>query len=408
MDKKLRQYAELVIRQGVNLAKGEMLAIASPIIAADLVEELTEVAYKEGARKVVVIWRHDKLSRMNYLYQTEEELTTIPEYTVASRDYLVDNKAAYINILSEDPEIMKGINPELVAKAGRATNKALHRFRESTSNNTTRWCLIAYPHVNWARQIFPDLEPQEAMDKLWDHIHKTIRLDTPDALAAWKEHENNLMRRSEILNSAKIVKFHYKNSIGTDFTVGMPKGYQFTGAVELSSEGVPFTANIPTEEVFSSPDRMTAEGTLVSALPLIHRGQTIDNFSITFKNGRVVDYKAEKGYEVLKGIIETDEGSHYLGEIALVGYNSPIQNLKTLFYNTLFDENASCHFAIGRGFPACYQNGLSMTKEELLKRGINDSLEHVDFMVGTKDLSITATTEDGKEMVIFKDGDWAF
>ncbi|MBQ4049431.1 MAG: aminopeptidase [Clostridia bacterium] len=408
MDKKLKQYAELVVRQGVNLAKGEMLTIASPIIAADLVEEITEAAYKAGARKVMVLWRHDKLSRLGYLYQDEATLTEVPDWVVASRDYIIDNKSAYVNIISDDPDIMNGIDAELITKVGRASSKALTRFRESTSTNTTRWCLVAYPQEAWAKQIFPDLEPQAALEKLWDHVQRTMRLDTPDPIAAWKEHENNLKKRSDILNNAKIVKFHYKNSIGTDFSIGMPKGYIFTGAVELSSTGVPFTANMPTEEVFSTPDRMTAEGTLVSALPLVHGGKIVDKFSLTFKNGRIVDYKAEVGQDVLKGIIETDEGAHYLGEIALVGYNSPIQNLKTLFYKTLFDENASCHFAIGRGFPACYTNGLNMTKDELLEKGINNSLEHVDFMVGTADLSITATTEDGKEMVIFKDGDWTF
>jgi len=408
MDKKLKQYGELVVKQGVNLSKGDFLAIAAPVGAADLVEEITEAAYKVGARKVIVYWRHDKLSRLGYMYQSEEDLTTVPDYVVASRDYLLQNKGAFVSILSENPEIMKGIDAELIAKVGRANGKALARFRESTSTNKTRWCLVAYPNIEWAKQVFPQLEPQEALEKMWSHIRKTIRLDTLDPLAAWKEHENNLCRRSKILNEAKITKFHYKNSIGTDFTIGMPKGYLFTGAVEYSDLGVPFTANMPTEEVFSSPDRMTAEGTLVSAIPLIHSGKIVNNFSITFKNGRIVDYKAEEGYDVLKGIIDTDEGAKYLGEIALVGYNSPIQNLKTLFCNTLFDENASCHFAIGRGFPACFQGGLEMTKEELLAKGINDSLEHVDFMIGTADLSITATTEDGKEMVIFKDGDWTF
>ena len=208
------------------------------------------------------------------------------------------------------------------------------------------------------------------------------------------------------MNEANIKSFRYKNSIGTDFRIGMPKGYIFTGAVEKSRGGVDFTANLPTEEVFSSPDKNTAEGTLVAALPLVRNGVIIENFSLTFEKGRVVDFKAEKGYDTLKEIIETDEGSHRLGEIALIGYDSPIQNLKTLFYETLFDENASCHFALGRAFPTCLKGGEDMSDEELSAAGLNNSLEHVDFMVGTKDLSIVAATEDGREIEIFRNGNW--
>jgi aminopeptidase len=254
--------------------------------------------------------------------------------------------------------------------------------------------------------MFPDLSDEEALEKQWAYVHKTLRLDEEDYLGAWKKHQEALARRSKYLNDAKIKTFHYKNSIGTDFTIGMPKGYMFTGAVEKSLSGLNFTANLPTEEVFSSPDKNTAEGVLVSALPLVRNGVIIENFSLTFEKGRIVDYKAEKGYETLKQIIETDEGSHYLGEIAIIGYDSPIQNLKALFYETLFDENASCHFAIGRAFPACLENGANMTKAELAEAGLNDSLQHVDFMVGTADLSITATTESGEVIDIFVNGNW--
>ena len=406
MDKKLQQYARLIVKQGVNLSAGEFLAVAAPVTAADLVREVARVAYAEGCRKVMVLWNDQTLTRLAYEHQSEQELTTIPAYQIGSRDYILDNEGAYVNILSENPHLLDGIPAELVAKAGRASSVALKRFRESTNTNVTRWCLVAYPSPEWAKTMFPRLGEEEGVEKMWQYMHKTLRLDTPDPLAAWKEHENNLKRRSEYLNNAHIKTFHYQNSLGTDFTVGMPKGYKFTGAVEKSAKGVFFTANMPTEEVFCSPHRMTAEGTLVSALPLIHSGKIIENFSITFKKGRIESYRAERGEDVLKGIIETDEGSHYLGEIALVGYNSPIQNLKTLFYNTLFDENASCHFAIGRGFPVCLEGGAGMTREQLTAAGVNDSLEHVDFMVGTKDLSITALTEDGQTLTIFENGDW--
>ncbi len=407
MDKKLTQYAELIIKQGVNLQPGEPVAISAPILAADLVREVADQAYRSGAPKVTVFWHDGEMNRLAYDYQSEETLATIPQWVVDSRNYIVDTKSVYVNIISEQPDLLRNIPPEKITVAGRATSKALERFRESTGSNNTRWCIAAYPNVEWAKKMFPELSDKAALEKMWKYLQKTVRLDKVDPLGAWRKHAAKLAKRSRFLNRAKIVSFHYTSGLGTDFTIGMPKGYIFTGAVEKGGGGVDFTANMPTEEVFSSPDRLTANGTLVASKPLVRSGGIMENFSITFKDGRIVDYKAEKGYDTLKGIIETDEGSHYLGEIALVGYNSPIQNLNTLFYNTLFDENASCHFAIGRAFPGCIKGGDKMTREQQEKAGLNNSLEHVDFMVGTRDLSIVATTEKGEEIVIFKDGDWA-
>lgn len=408
MDRKLNLYAKLIVKQGINLEKGEMLAIAADVVCADLAEAVAEEAYKQGARKVVMFWTNSNIGKLGFQYQTKEELSNVPQWVVASREYLLDEKAAYLSILSERPDHLKDVDPEKIKCSTIAMNKAIHKFRESTGSNRTRWCLAAYPNIEWAEKVFPNLKGQAALDKLWEYMHKTLRLDTPDVVKAWKTHSENLQKRSKILNDAKIKTLHFKNKLGTDFTVGLPKEYHFTGAVEKSAAGREFTANLPTEEVFASPDCRIANGRLVASLPLVRRGAIIRDFYLDFKDGRVVDFGAKEGYETLKGIIETDEGSHYLGEVALVGYNSPIQNLNALFYNTLFDENASCHFAVGRGFSACIHNGNSYSKEQLKEMGINDSLEHVDFMVGTKDLSIVATTMDGKEMVIFKDGDWVF
>lgn len=406
MDKKLAKYAELIVKQGVNLQKGELVAISAPVLAADLVREVVKTAYEYGAPRVILFWNDDEVSKLHYLYQTEETLKDIPKWQIDSRDFIVDNKGVYINIISDDPEIFEDIPPQKISAASRAANKAMIRFRESTGSNETRWCIVAYPNAAWAKKMFPELNEKAGVEKMWKYIHKTMRLDKADSLEAWRKHAAKLSRRSKFLNRAKIVSFHYKNGLGTDFTIGMPKDYIFTGAVEKGGGNVDFTANMPTEEIFSSPDRLSANGTLVASKPLVRAGSIIENFSLTFKDGKIIDFKAEKGYDTLKEIIETDEGSHYLGEIALVGYNSPIQNLNALFYNTLFDENASCHFAIGRGFPSCVKNGNKMSIEEQIKAGINDSLEHVDFMVGTKDLSIVATTQKGEEIEIFKDGDW--
>lgn len=406
MNRDYSNYAELIIKQGINLKKGELLAISSPVLAAPLAEAVAEQAYKNGASKVVMFWGDEKISRLAFEYADEKDIVEVPDYVVASRDYVLDNNGAYVCICSDIPGIYDGISAKLVSEKGKATNKALHRFRESTSINKTRWCLVAYPNVKWAEKMFPELKGEAAEQKQWEYMEKTLRLDEKDFIKAWDKHQDDLQRRSKFLNDAKIVKFHYKNSIGTDFTIGMPKNYIFTGAGEKSQDGVMFTANMPTEEVFASPDCRTAEGTLVAAMPLVRNGVIMENFSITFEKGRVVDFKAEKGYDALKEIIETDEGSHRLGEIALIGYDSPIRKLGALFYMTLFDENQSCHFALGRAFPTCVEGGDNMTKEQQAEVGLNTSLTHVDFMVGTPDLDITAYTEDGKELAIFRNGNW--
>lgn len=403
----LSTYADLIIRTGVNLQKGEMLVINAPIDSRELVEKVVKSAYRAGARNVEVQWLDDKISRLNYKYRSKKELTKIPEWVVRQKDHYIDEKIAYLRILSDNPESLKGVNPEKVAAARRASGKALAKFRDYTGSNKLRWCIAAYPQKDWAKKMFPELSPSAAMKKQWEYIAETMRLNCNDPIKAWEVHQNEISRRCEILNGAKIKTFTYKNSLGTDFTVGMPQGYIFCGGAEKGAlDGIWFTANMPTEEVFSCPDRRTANGKLVSAMPLCRNGQIIKNFWFKFENGKITDYGAEEGYENLKSIIETDEGSHYLGEIALVGYNSPIRNLNTLFYETLFDENASCHFAIGDCYPTCLQSGGELTKDELLRRGLNSSIEHVDFMVGTCDLEITATCEDGKQLKIFENGEW--
>ena len=407
-NKTLDKYARLAIRIGVNLQKGEMLVVNAPVSAQKFVEKVVKQAYREGARNVEVQWTDETIGKLNYKYRSKKELANVPEWVRVRSDYYIDEKIAYLNIFSEDPEGLKGVNPEKVAIARRARGKALQRFRDYTGSNKLRWCILAYPNKAWAKKMFPTLSVSAAIEKQWQYIAKTVRLDTEDPIAAWNEHQRKITERCRILNSAKIRSFTYKNSIGTNVTVGMPDGYIFCGGAEKGEQdGVYFTANLPTEEVFSSPDRTSVNGRIVAALPLCRNGQIIDKFWFELKDGKIVDYGAEQGYDNLKSIIETDEGSHYLGEIALVGYNSPIRNLETMFYETLFDENASCHFAIGDCYPTCLKNGADMTKEELLSHGLNSSIEHVDFMVGTKDLEITAETKSGDILKIFENGEWA-
>lgn len=405
----LIKYAELLIKVGVNLQKGEMLVVSAPVGAVDLVRKVVKTAYKCGASSVDVLWNDSEISKVGFKYRSKKSLAEVPDWVVAQREHYIDKKICYLAISSSDPEAFKGVNPEKMAISRRASGKALKKFHDYTSSNKIRWAIGAYPNRAWAKKMFPDLKSNVAEKKLWDYIAKSVRLDCEDPILAWQEHQERIIKRCNILNESKIKTFTYKNSLGTNLTVGMPKDYIFCGGAEAGAlDGVPFTANLPTEEVFSCPDRRAVNGKVVSSMPLCSSGTLIKDFWFEFKDGRIVDFGAREGYDVLKNIVETDEGSHYLGEIALVGYNSPINNLNTLFYSTLFDENASCHFAIGSCYPTCVKGGGDMTTEQLLEKGLNDSLEHVDFMIGTKDLSITAQTEDGKDIVIFENGDWVF
>lgn len=405
----IKKYAELLIKTGVNLQKGEMLVISAPVNAVELVRETTKQAYKNGASNVNVLWNDEVVTKMGYKYRTKKQLAEVPDWIVQQREYFIDKKIAYLVIISDDPENLKGINPEKIAISRRATGKALKKFREYTGSNKIRWSIAAYPNKSWAKKMFPQLPANLALKKQWEYIAKTVRLDYDNPINEWVEHQKKVENRCKILNSAEITEFKYTNSLGTNLTVGMPEGYVFCGGAEAGSlDGVMFTANLPTEEVFSSPNRNAINGKLYSSMPLCRNGSIIKDFWFEFVNGKIVNFGAKEGYDNLKSIIDTDEGSHYLGEIALVGYNSPIRNLETMFFETLFDENASCHFAIGSCYPGCLTGGTEMTTEQLLEKGLNDSIEHVDFMVGTSDLSITAKTKDGREIVVFENGDWVF
>ena len=408
MKKKIiSDYAELLVKVGVNLQKKEKLVISAPVIAADLVRAIVKSAYKNGAREAEVLWNDEEVTKLDYKHRSVKSLSVVPEWAKLQRESFIEDKICYIVIISDDPEAMKGIKPEKIAASRRAKNTAFAKFRDYTSSNKIRWSLAAYPNKSWAKKVYPEDTPSVALGKLWNAVISSVRLNEESPVVAWEKHQQALQRRCEFLNNAGIKRFIYKNSLGTDFSVGMPKDYVFCGGAEEGAfDGVPFTANLPTEEVFSSPDRLSAEGTLVASMPLCRNGQIIDNFKIKFKNGRIVDFSAEKGYDNLKSIIETDEGSHYLGEIALVGFDSPVRNQNVLFYETLFDENASCHFAIGDSYPNCVKGGADMTEDELHKAGLNTSLEHVDFMVGTADLSVLCETQDGSVIEIFKNGEW--
>lgn len=405
---KLFNYAELAITIGVNLQENQELVINADVTDCEFARIIAQTAYKHKAKKVTIMWRDELFTKLRYENEDLENLVNIPQYQIDERNYAVEKNAAYLCILSEDPNLMKDVSPKILSETSKAKNIAFQKFYDASMKNQIRWNLIAIPSVSWAKTVFPELAEEDAVNKLWDYIFKTMRLDKDNPIAEWKNHIESLKRRSEILNNSNLKELHYKNSIGTDLTIGLPENYLFEGCGEKALDGIPFVANMPTEEIFTAPHRLKVDGKVVASMPLVYNGTKIENFGFVFEKGKIVDFFAETGYEVLKNLIETDEGSHYLGEVALVQHNSPIRNLNTLFYNTLFDENASCHLAIGEAYPSCLKEGSSKSKKELFELGLNDSLEHVDFMIGTEDLQIEGITVDEKKVTIFKDGNFAF
>lgn len=404
----LQKYAQLLVRTGVNIQMNQTLVIFSPIECAPFTRMIAEIAYKEGARDVVVSWRDELLTKTKYLMAPEEIFDEYPEWQKEFYVSYARMGAAFISISASDPELMKDVDPSRMVRAQKASGTAIKEYRERLMANKNIWCVASIPTIAWAKKVFPGESEESAVEKLWQAIFSAVRVNTEDPVAAWNQHKEALKKRLAFMNSNNFKYLHLKNSAGTDLKIELPENHQWLGGSEFNPEGVEFIANIPTEEVFSVPKKTGVNGTVVSSMPLNYNGNLIDKFSITFKEGKIVDFRAEKGYEFLKNLVETDEGSHYLGEIALVPYDSPISNTGILFYNTLFDENASCHLAIGKGYPVCIKDSEGKTKEDLDKLGVNDSLTHVDFMFGTKDLEITGITEGGKEIAVFEKGNFAF
>lgn len=403
----LEKYAYITLKYGLNVQKGQEVVISSPVNCYEFVRVLTKKAYELSSGKVTVFYEDDEVLKQNFINDEQEASLDVPEWFKQTKKYIVDKKACYLGIISDNPSVFEGVDAKKIAARQKAVTKACPEYRASLDNNATRWCLIAYPCKEWADLAFNG--SPDAMEKLGENIAKSIWLDRDDCEEKWKEHVASLKRRSEFLNKAGIVKFRYKNSLGTDFEIKMPDKYIFSGANDVGSkDGVEFIANMPTQEVFSSPDMNSANGKLAASLPLVRNGVVIEDFYFVFKEGKVVEFGAKKGEDTLREILNADEGMKRLGEIALVGYNSPIRQTGVLFYETLFDENASCHFALGKSFPSSYKGGTEMSKEELKAVGLNDSVNHVDFMVGTPDLEITAELSSGKVIKIFENGDWTF
>ncbi len=405
--KKAEEYARLVVRVGVNVQPGQEVVIRCPVEHFEFGRLLCREAYEAGAAEVVMRWEDAPCSRQFYLHASEENLAQIPEWKAESYNYYARRGACHISVGGGDPEAYKGVDPQRMHRYEAAMDEAVKTYYAKMMASEIPWTVVAVPQRQWAARVFPGLDSDEAMKRLWEMILRAVRVDGTDAVRAWEEHDRFLKGKCRMLNDYAFEKLHYQNSIGTDFTVGLVKNHVWEGGSEVSGTGVTFEANMPTEEIFTMPDCRVAEGTLVSALPLSYRGNLIRNFSLTFHEGQVVDYQAQEGQETLRSILEADEGSRRLGEVALVPYDSPISQMKTLFYNTLFDENASCHFALGRCYPTTMKGGEKLGGEELLAAGGNASMNHVDFMVGTADLRITGILPGGEEILLFENGNWA-
>ncbi|NLP44406.1 MAG: aminopeptidase [Peptococcaceae bacterium] len=409
MEKSMWQkYANLIVKVGLNLQQGQILVINSPLECAEFTRIVAETAYKEGAGDVVVSWNDDLFARIRFLHAPDSVFDKFPPWRKEFYMYYLKQGAAFFSINAEDPEIMKDVNPVRLAKQLKANNTALKEYREQLMADKNVWSLASVPIPAWAQKVFPDLPTEQAMEKLAEAILKAVRVNEEDPIAAWEEHKQNLKGRVEFLNNKRFKILHFKNSLGTDLKVELPEDHIWSGGSSFTPEGIEFIANMPTEEVYTLPKKTGVNGRVVSSMPLNYNGNLIEQFSLTFEDGKVTEYSAEKGLETLKTLLETDEGSRYLGEVALVPYNSPISQSKILFYNTLFDENASCHLALGKAYPTSIRNGEKLSAEELKKLGVNDSLVHEDFMIGTEDMEIIGRTFDGEEIAIFKQGNFAF
>ena len=402
----LKEYAKLIVRTGVNVQKGQTVLVYAGLDQPEFVQMVVEEAYKAKAKEVIVEWSYQPLTKTHVRYKSLKTMSTVYEWEKARLEHYCEVLPARIHLTSADPDGLKGVNVAKMAKARQMSYPITKPYAEALDGKQ-QWCIAAVPGAAWAKKVFPGLRTSVAMEKLWEAILFTSRVNG-DAIGAWEEHNKNLKSRCEYLNSLGIEKLHYTADNGTDLTVGLMEQGIFCAGADTTRKGVVYNPNIPSEEAFCSPMRGQAEGIVYSTKPLSYNGQLIENFSVRFENGKVVEVKAEKGEDVLKHMVAMDEGAAYLGECALVPQASPIAQSGILFYNTLFDENAACHLALGRGFSECVRGHEEMTLDQIKELGVNDSMIHEDFMIGCDTMDIDAITRDGKVVPIFRAGNWAF
>ena len=404
---RLHQYAEVIVKVGLNLQPRQRLLIYAPLPGAPLVHQVAACAYQNGARLVDVLYYDETLTLTRFQHGPRDTFDEVSPWRArASLEYAQQGDAV-LSIAGQDPDLLKSQDPELIKRYTLASNKMLHPYAEEVARDSHNWVIASYPSAAWAAKVFPNLPVEARQDRLWEAIFKACRIDQPDPVAAWQTHLQQLSIWRDYLNRQRYAALHYQ-APGTDLTIGLADGHQWTSGAPHPPAGHSFTANLPTEEVFTVPHKNRITGTVRATKPLSYSGTLIEDFSLTFKDGHVVDLHATQGETVLRHLIASDEGASSLGEVALVPHSSPISHSGLLFFNTLFDENAACHLALGRGFPFCLQGGTALTDDEFAARGGNSSLIHVDFMIGSGELDIDAITADGRREPLMRHGEWAF
>ena len=403
---KLFKYAELIVKKGLNIEPGQEVLVVASLDQPEFVRMAVELCYQAGASRVVVEWADMPLAKLAQTYQSEEKLSEVTPWELAKLKWRAEELPARLWLDSDDPDGMDGIDQGKRARAQMKRFPIIKPYRDAAENKH-QWCIAGVPGVPWAKKVFPGLPAEEAVEKLWDAILHAARAEG-DPLKNWDEHNATIHRRCDKLNSCRFAFLEYRAPNGTDFRVGlMPQGV-FAGGCETDLKGRVFNPNIPSEEIFTSPKRGVADGLLVATKPLSYQGSLIEDFSIRFAEGRAVEVKAKRGQEALEKMIAMDEGASYLGECALIAHDSPVNNMGILFYNTLYDENASCHVALGRGFDCCVADYAKYSQDELHELGVNDSMIHVDFMIGGAELDIDGVTADGERIPVFRRGAWCF
>ncbi|MEI7027422.1 aminopeptidase [Paenibacillus sp. y28] len=404
----LNSYADLIVQVGVKVQPGQRLVVNATIDAAELVRSIVQKAYEAGAYLVKVNWTDDTVSRLRYDLAPDESFLEEPKWYAAEMlEWAEGGTLAVVSIVSSDPDLLKGVPQQRIMNYQKTYGQAMAKYRQYMQSDKFSWCVVAAPSKAWAAKVFPGLPEEEQLSKLWEAILKTVRIDQENPVSAWETHIQSLNQRSDYLNAKKYKKLHYA-APGTDLTIELPEGHIWVAADSINEQGTAFVANMPTEEVFTAPLATGVNGTVSSTKPLSYGGTLIDGFSFTFENGRIVSVSARQGEEALKSLVAMDEGSHYLGEVALVPHRSPISESGILYYNTLFDENASNHLAIGSAYAFCLEGGKGLSQDELKAKGLNTSITHVDFMIGSAEMDIYGITADGKEEPVFQKGNWAF
>lgn len=399
--------ARLAVYRGVNLQKGQMLVIRANLRDLAFVKMVVKNAYEAGAGNIEIDWRDEDLTRMNYAYRTKEDLSDIPDWIHDREQHRHERKACYLTILSDKPGSLEGIDMEKVQAYSIAHSKKMEDLDAYTMANIGQWCVLGLPSVEWAKSIFPELTEEEAFDRLSKGVFETSRVDEDtDPIENWKKHENEMQENAKKMTAFNFDKLHFTSELGTDITIHIVKDHIWAGGYSETQDGIRFDPNIPTEEIFCMPHKDGVNGIVYASKPLPYNGKVIKDFWFRFENGRVVDYGAKEEYEALKELVDFDEGSKHLGEVALVPYDSPVSNSGILFFNILYDENAACHLALGKSYPENLKGGTDMSEEERSRYGANTSLQHVDFMFGTKEMSVDGIQYDGTIIPVFRHGNF--